>query len=106
MIEHATFDDETVILQPGDRLYFYTDGVIEALDASEQEFGYVRLMAEVDRLRDRPLREGLDHRREPRPGLVGGPPAGRRVAARGRADGLKTHQQLRPSSTSSRSFAV
>jgi sigma-B regulation protein RsbU (phosphoserine phosphatase) len=61
MIENATFDDETAILQPGDRLYFYTDGVVEALDASDQEFGSVRLMAEVDRLRDRPLREGLDH---------------------------------------------
>jgi sigma-B regulation protein RsbU (phosphoserine phosphatase) len=61
MIENAAFDDETVVLQPGDRLYFYTDGVVEALDASEQEFGAPRLMAEVDRLRDRPLREGLDH---------------------------------------------
>ncbi len=60
MIEHATFDDESVTLQPGDRLYFYTDGVIEAVDASEQEFGHARLMAEIDRHRDRPLREGLD----------------------------------------------
>jgi sigma-B regulation protein RsbU (phosphoserine phosphatase) len=49
-----------VILEPGDRLYFYSDGVIEALDASEQEFGYTRLMAEVDRQRHRPLRLGLD----------------------------------------------
>jgi sigma-B regulation protein RsbU (phosphoserine phosphatase) len=60
MIEQATFDDRTVILQPGDRLYFYSDGVIEALDASEQEFGYTRLMAEVERQRDRPLRIGLE----------------------------------------------
>jgi len=60
MIEHATYEDEVAILQPGDRLYFYTDGVIEALDASEQEFGYERLIAEVNRQRDRPLRAGLD----------------------------------------------
>ncbi len=60
MIEDATFDDEAVTLQPGDRLYFYTDGVIEALNASEQEFGHARLMAEIDRLRDHPLRRGLD----------------------------------------------
>jgi sigma-B regulation protein RsbU (phosphoserine phosphatase) len=60
MIEHATFVDETVNLLPGDRLYFYTDGVIEALDASEQEFGFERLMAEIDRQRDRPLHAGLD----------------------------------------------
>ena len=60
MIEHATYEEETAILQPGDRLYFYTDGVIEALDASEQEFGFERLMAEVGRQRDRPLRAGLE----------------------------------------------
>jgi sigma-B regulation protein RsbU (phosphoserine phosphatase) len=60
MIEHAAYDDETVILHPGDRLYFYTDGVVEALDASEQEFGHERLMAEIERQRNRPLRAGLD----------------------------------------------
>ena len=60
MIEPATFDDEAVTLRPGDRLYFYTDGVIEALNASEQEFGHARLMTEIHRLRDYPLRPGLD----------------------------------------------
>ena len=60
MIEHATYVDETVNLLPGDRLYLYTDGVIEALDASEQEFGHGRLMAEIDRQRHRPLHAGLD----------------------------------------------
>jgi PAS domain S-box-containing protein len=60
MIEHAPFDDEAVTLQPGDRLYFYTDGVIEALNESEQEFGHARLMIEIERLRGHPLRQGLD----------------------------------------------
>jgi PAS domain S-box-containing protein len=60
MIEHAAYDDEAVILQPGDRLYFYTDGVIEALDASEQEFGYQRLVAALAQERGRPLRQGLE----------------------------------------------
>jgi sigma-B regulation protein RsbU (phosphoserine phosphatase) len=60
MIADATFDDEAVTLEPGDRLYFYTDGVIEALNGSEQEFGHTRLMTEIDRLRDQPLRQGLD----------------------------------------------
>ncbi len=32
----------------------------EALDAAEQEFGYARLVEEIGRYRDRPLREGLD----------------------------------------------
>ena len=60
MIEDATFEDETADTRAGDRLYFYTDGVIEALDAAEQEFGYARLLEEIDRQRDRPLRAGLD----------------------------------------------
>ncbi len=47
-------------LAPGDSLVFYTDGVIEALDASEDEFGYPRLLAEIARWRDRPLKDGLD----------------------------------------------
>jgi sigma-B regulation protein RsbU (phosphoserine phosphatase) len=60
MIADATFDDEAMTLEPGDRLYFYTDGVIEALNGSEQEFGHTRLMTEIDRLRNRPLLQGLD----------------------------------------------
>ncbi len=60
MIEHATYQDESVVLEPGDRLYFYTDGVLEAPDASEVEFGSPRLMAELERVRDLPLREGLE----------------------------------------------
>ncbi len=60
MIEHAQFADEVVTLRVGDRLYFYTDGVIEALDAAEHDFSYARLLDEIARHRDRPLREGLD----------------------------------------------
>jgi sigma-B regulation protein RsbU (phosphoserine phosphatase) len=60
MIEEAAFEDETLTLGPGDRLYFYTDGAVEALNAAEEEFGYARLVEELGRWRDRPLREGLD----------------------------------------------
>jgi sigma-B regulation protein RsbU (phosphoserine phosphatase) len=60
MIEDASYRDETVSLAPGDRIYIYTDGVTEALDASEVEFGRLRLMAEIERARDLPLREGLE----------------------------------------------
>jgi sigma-B regulation protein RsbU (phosphoserine phosphatase) len=60
MIEDAAFEDESLTLEPGDRLYFYTDGVIEAMNAEEEEFGHDRLLAELARWRDRPLRAGLD----------------------------------------------
>jgi serine phosphatase RsbU (regulator of sigma subunit) len=42
-----TFDDniteEVVQLEPGDRMVIYTDGVVEAMDASKEEFGIEKL---------------------------------------------------------------
>jgi len=60
MIDDAVFREERLILAPGDRLYFYTDGVIEARNAAEEEYGIDRLRSEIDRFRDLPLRTGLD----------------------------------------------
>jgi sigma-B regulation protein RsbU (phosphoserine phosphatase) len=60
MFEEASFEEASLTLEPGDRLYFYTDGVIEALDASEDEFGHARLLEEIERWRNHPLRDGLD----------------------------------------------
>src|SRR5262249_39041356 len=40
----ATFEEETVSLHPGDTLAFFTDGVTEARDARDQEFGDHRLI--------------------------------------------------------------
>ncbi len=60
MIEEAAFREESLTLALGERLYFYTDGAVETLNAAEEEFGRDRLLAEIARWRDRPLREGLD----------------------------------------------
>jgi phosphoserine phosphatase RsbU/P len=60
MIQDASFEDEAVSLEPGDRVYLYSDGVIESLNAAEEDFGFARLIAAIDRQRGRPLREGLD----------------------------------------------
>ncbi|MEO6238587.1 MAG: SpoIIE family protein phosphatase [Vicinamibacterales bacterium] len=60
MIEHARFEQHATTLSVGDRLYLYTDGVTEALDATGQEFGFARLAEAISRERDRPLREGLE----------------------------------------------
>ncbi len=46
--------------EPDARLYFYTDGVIEASNGAELELGLDRLFADIVRYRDRPLRAGLD----------------------------------------------
>ena len=60
MIDEAVFEDQTLTLERGDRLYFYTDGATEAANADDEEFGPVRLCQEFERWRDRSLREGLD----------------------------------------------
>jgi sigma-B regulation protein RsbU (phosphoserine phosphatase) len=60
MMDDAVFEEEHLTLGFGDRLYFYTDGTIEALNAGEEEFGQERLLSEFARCRDYPLRTGLD----------------------------------------------
>jgi len=72
MMDDAAFEEETLTLEPGDRLYFYTDGAIEALDADEAEFGHERLLGEIARWRDRPLQESLDLMAEAIRGWCGG----------------------------------
>ena len=60
MLDGTRYEDESLPLAPGDRLFFYTDGVIEALNEREEDFGQARLLSEIDALRGRDLREGLD----------------------------------------------
>jgi sigma-B regulation protein RsbU (phosphoserine phosphatase) len=60
MLDDAVFEDERLTLEPGDRLFFYTDGVVEALNGAGDEFGLDRLFAGMVRHRDRPLGAGLD----------------------------------------------
>jgi steroid delta-isomerase-like uncharacterized protein len=43
--EHATFDEDTQQLWPGDVLVAYSDGVTEARDPSGEEFGEERLLS-------------------------------------------------------------
>ena len=44
----ATFEEETVTLSPGDSVVMFTDGVTEARNAGDEEFGEPRLMAALE----------------------------------------------------------
>ena len=41
--EHAEYSNDRKALQPGDRLVFFTDGIIEANNIREEQFGMTRL---------------------------------------------------------------
>jgi phosphoserine phosphatase RsbU/P len=45
----ATYEEETVQLQPGDVLVMFSDGVSEALNAADEEFGDARILECVQR---------------------------------------------------------
>jgi len=60
MLDDAAFEDERLALEPGDRLFFYTDGAVEARNDAEDEYGLDRLLAHLARHRDQSLRAGLE----------------------------------------------
>jgi sigma-B regulation protein RsbU (phosphoserine phosphatase) len=48
VLASAQFDQEHTFLAPGDRLFLYTDGVVECPDMNGDEFGEERLVATLD----------------------------------------------------------
>jgi sigma-B regulation protein RsbU (phosphoserine phosphatase) len=53
------YEERSVRLGAGDRLYLYSDGVSEAMDPDGTQFGDVRLLAAIGRGRSEPLKEGV-----------------------------------------------
>ena len=51
--EEARYQTATTMLQPGDAVILYTDGVTEAMDADERLYSAERLLATVGRKGDR-----------------------------------------------------
>jgi serine phosphatase RsbU (regulator of sigma subunit) len=60
MLPGASWREETVELQAGDLLCVYTDGVTEAVNERDEEFGLERLSEIVRRGARRPVRELCD----------------------------------------------
>jgi PAS domain S-box-containing protein len=49
MFEDSTFEEEEIVLQPGDQLFIYTDGVHESMNPRDELFGRKRLEAVVQK---------------------------------------------------------
>lgn len=56
----ATYHQRSLTLQAGDILIFYTDGITEAFDADEKQYGEQRLVEVALRNRERPLEQILE----------------------------------------------
>jgi sigma-B regulation protein RsbU (phosphoserine phosphatase) len=60
LFDHASFDQETVIMQPGDYIVVFSDGVTEALNPAGEEFTDERLVEFVNGQRGSPPQDVLD----------------------------------------------
>jgi len=56
----ASYEERCIPLHPGDRIYLYSDGVTEAMNASEEQFGIQRLLSRLCQVRELPLEESLN----------------------------------------------
>jgi sigma-B regulation protein RsbU (phosphoserine phosphatase) len=58
-IPHAEFESARVAFSPSDLLVAYSDGLIECQNGKEQEFGEMRLLAQMRRVRQLPAGKAL-----------------------------------------------
>ncbi len=55
----SAFEERSVRLGAGDRLYFYSDGATDAMDPDGSQFGESRFMESIGRQRSKPLNESI-----------------------------------------------
>lgn len=53
------YEERSLHLRAGDRLYLYSDGVPEAMDATGQQFGNSRLLEAISQGRSEPLQNSV-----------------------------------------------
>lgn len=59
-IEDIEYDEHIVDLAPGDRVYLYSDGIPEALDADLEEYNEPQMLELMSRLNSHPLEQAVD----------------------------------------------
>ena len=60
LFEDAQYEESTIQLSPGSRLYLYSDGVIEAMNPQREIFGDVRLRSTIEDRQGKELQESVN----------------------------------------------
>jgi sigma-B regulation protein RsbU (phosphoserine phosphatase) len=60
VVDTPDYEDQTLELRSGDRLFLYSDGVTEVLSTAGEQFGIDRLCDAIGAAAAMPLEEGLD----------------------------------------------
>jgi sigma-B regulation protein RsbU (phosphoserine phosphatase) len=63
-IEDIDFDEETVTLSPGDRLFIFSDGVPEAMDKDLEELGDARMLESIAQTAGKSIDDAVAHVKE------------------------------------------
>ena len=58
-VSNDAYDERSVQLKPGDRMYIYSDGVPEAMDPAGKLFGNARLLSAISGARSESLKDGI-----------------------------------------------
>ena len=61
LLSFAIYEEQRLVLQPGDLLLTYTDGISEAMTLDDEEWGEERMLASAQTLPDGTAQEVLDH---------------------------------------------
>jgi sigma-B regulation protein RsbU (phosphoserine phosphatase) len=61
MLPEFPFEQDCISLEEGSLIVAFSDGVSEAMNAREEQFGEERIVAVIDRHRDAPVSEIIDH---------------------------------------------
>ncbi|MBL0713134.1 MAG: SpoIIE family protein phosphatase, partial [Desulfosarcina sp.] len=72
ILEDVEYEDTTLPLAPGDKVVFYTDGIVEAMNAAKELFGFERLLETVRDAADLSAAELLQHLKQSVDDFVGG----------------------------------
>jgi sigma-B regulation protein RsbU (phosphoserine phosphatase) len=56
MLPNSSWKEETRVMGPGDLLCVYSDGLTEAVNSADEEYGLDRLSREIESRRDHPAK--------------------------------------------------